>query len=103
MTTRVNWSRFMPRTSVISAPASSFRPDFSTHAPSMRSRSSVLACWTVKPFLPRALGLSQAGERETSKCRPLAENSQVTRGSAAASAWSLRSRFPSWRAPGTDP
>ena len=83
ITTRVNCSRFMPRTSAISAPASSLRPDFSIHSPSTRSRSRVLACCTVKPFLPRALGLSQAGERETSKCRPRAENSHVTRGLGA--------------------
>ena len=88
---------------MISAPASSLRPDFSTQVPSTRSRSRVFAFCSVKPFLPRALGLFHAGVRETSKCRPLAENSQVTRGSAPASAWSLRSRLPSCRAPGTEP
>ena len=44
MTTRVNCSRSMPRSSVISAPASSFRPDFSTHAPATRSRRRIFAC-----------------------------------------------------------
>jgi len=65
-TTRVNWSRSMPRRAVISAPASSLRPDFSTQVPSTRSRSRVFAFCSVKPFLPRALGLFQAGVRETS-------------------------------------
>ena len=84
-------------------PTSSLRVDFSIHAPSMRSRSRDWACAVVKPFLLRVEGLSHAGERVTSKRRPPVENSQMTSGTAAGPAWSLRSDLLPWRTPGREP
>ena len=71
--------------------------------PSGPSRcTSSRACSVVVP-VPRFLGRTCSGRRVTSSRSPPTVSSQLTSVRVAASAWSLRSRFSSPRAPGTVP